>query len=49
MGVVMITCPNTGRAFATGIEIDARRPHPNEMPCLRKRACVVEAGSLDRY
>ena len=24
MGVVMITCPNTGRAFSTGIESDPR-------------------------
>jgi len=24
MGVVMITCPNTGRAVSTGIETDAR-------------------------
>ena len=24
MGVVMVTCPNTGRAFSTGIESDPR-------------------------
>jgi hypothetical protein len=57
MGVVMITCPNTGRAVSTGIETDARSlaslslslsdvPKQSKCPVCGS-ACLVEARSLD--
>jgi len=43
MGVVMITCPNTGRAFSTGIESDARTFA--SLPDVLSRAKCCHCGS----
>jgi hypothetical protein len=53
MGVVMITCPNTGRAVHTGIETDQRSfdalPDTlsrSKCPHCGARTCLVDARGL---
>jgi len=44
MGVVMITCPNSGRAFSTGIESDPRSFA--SLPDVLSRAKCPHCGSV---